>query len=138
MKLATKNLNRISKLRPPMVGGSKHKGGMPMESSGASPLRKAALTNMVMAETGSIASFYEDDFDTYADEMEEDDEDSRELELYKIYLSEDAELVKGIISAASGEVSPPHSPLHSPLSPLHSPLSPLSQLPSSLTFTYHI
>eukprot|EP00026_Physarum_polycephalum_P001000 Phypoly_transcript_01001.p1 GENE.Phypoly_transcript_01001~~Phypoly_transcript_01001.p1 ORF type:complete len:708 (-),score=122.75 Phypoly_transcript_01001:98-2221(-) len=102
MKLATRNLNRISKLRPPGLPGGKHKGGM--ESSGASPLRKAVLTNMVMAETGSVASFYEDDFDAYADEMEEEDDESRELELYKLYLSEDAELVKGIISAAGGEV----------------------------------
>ena len=76
-----------------------------MDASGVSPLRKAALTNMVMAETGSVASYYEDDFDTYADEMEEEDEVSKEMQLYKVYLTEDAELVKGIISSASGEVS---------------------------------
>ena len=104
MKLATKNLNRISKLHRQSLGG-KHKERGSMDASGVSPLRKAALTNMVMAETGSVASYYEDDFDTYADEMEEEDEVSKEMQLYKVYLTEDAELVKGIISSASGEVS---------------------------------
>lgn len=60
---------------------------------------------MLSVETGSTSSVYEDELERYTDEMEEDDENNKELEYYKTILTEESELGKGIVTTPGGEIS---------------------------------
>lgn len=73
MKIATKNLNRISKnLKPAIPSSTRRKGslgdeggrGEKNEKMTMSPLRKGPMSHL-MAIPDTASSLYEDDFDRY-------------------------------------------------------------------------